>query len=568
MSGVVIFLLDAIAQFAYPAVSGPASEAPTSEACEEATRIAARACATSWSWLVAFSRMQSSASGRRTAASPQTWIPTSTFADLVFGPVCLAGATRSSSKSVMVRIGSGSELNIPGISLDISEGGVTPRCLRQGSPLRVLPVIQRRSASLAPMPSTSGGHGVGRGSLRVVSSWLWLITIGYLFEPSRVCWASSLLACVASPAPAASWEAFMGKYDTRLMKLRVVPAHTGSTGRCVSLSMKARMIATSLPALPLSNRCCPRATEELYMSRISAYRSRTPGRTSPSLLEGKSFWDARLQATAIPVARGGRTSAGASVHAYRVLAEASPGRRWIPTACPNSPVVAERQFTTAIAGISHCFRPTNGTSAWALFSALLMLRLCSTALSAMLVPTACLASVEMAACRTVFLECAARVQSTDTSSDWSASCQKMSIAWQSLSPCALPPLTTRLRFPVTRTDSFSSEKAPRRCLARLLISSDPYRSNATAACTSRSVSPESRRISRPRGCPVRYTTSVHALHTGSRACRPSTPLQTSRSTTELEPMALLIRQRSICASAREIAALSTEAEVSFVGLQL
>jgi hypothetical protein len=409
---------------------------------------------------------------------------------------------------------------------------------------------------------------VGSGSLRVASSWLRLATIGYLAESSRAYWSSSFLACAASPAPAASWEEFMAKYDTRLMKLRVVPAHTGSTGRCASLAMKARMIATSFPALPPRQRCFPRAASKLCRSRISAYRSRTPGMTAPSLLVGKSFWDARLQASAMPVSRGGRTSAGGSAQAYRVLAEASPGTRWIPTACPKSPVFTERQFTTATAGTSHCLRPTNGTRACALFSALLMLRPCSTALSATLVPSACLDSVEMAACRTVFLECAARVQSTDTSADWRASCQKMSIAWQSLSPCALPPLTARLRFPVTSTDSFSSEKASRRCRARLRISSDPYRSNATAACTSTSVSPESRRISRPRGWPVRYTISVHALQTGSSACLPSTPLQMSRRTTELVPIALLTRQRSSCASAREIAALSTEAEVSFTGLQL
>lgn len=210
-SGVVIFLLDAMAQFAYPAVSGPASEAPTSEAWEEAARITARACALNCRGLSAAARAQASASGRRVAASPHTCSPTSTLASFVFSPVFRTGSTRSSSKSVIVSTGSGSELEIPGISLESSDGGVTPRCFRQGSPLRVFAVIHRRSASFAPMPITRGGLGVGTGSLRVASLWLRPSSIVCLVRVAAPCRSSSRIASATSPSAAVSWEEFVQK---------------------------------------------------------------------------------------------------------------------------------------------------------------------------------------------------------------------------------------------------------------------------------------------------------------------------------------------------------------------
>lgn len=147
------------------------------EACDDATSSADLACITKSTGSRA-ALSASSVSGTLVAQSPQTCTQMEAFALFVRLPVTRSPSTLSISKSVMVRRGSGSVDMMSGTSLASSAEFENPRCLMQGSFLRDLPAIQRRSASFAQMPTASGDAGVHMGSVLMESHLLTVIRLG------------------------------------------------------------------------------------------------------------------------------------------------------------------------------------------------------------------------------------------------------------------------------------------------------------------------------------------------------------------------------------------------------
>ena len=189
--------------------------------------------------------------------------------------------------------------------------------------LRVLSDCQRRSASLAQMPTERADAGVQMGSERAEEFCETPMSMGKrslcgsLAEDTREC--KSFVSLTISAA-ARSCVELMHMYDTMLMKLRVVPAASVGMATSISASMNPGIVDDTLSPM-----------------RSSCMRSKTAGRRAVCSSRGMNLRTAWLQAIEMPMSLEGRTLLHARTHACTAVLAPSLSMRSKPHAVLYGP---------------------------------------------------------------------------------------------------------------------------------------------------------------------------------------------------------------------------------------
>lgn len=332
-------------------------------------------------------------------------------------------------KSVMVANGIGSLSMTAGISRVTSALVCTPSSNLHGSFLRERPCMHRLRSSFICRPFESRGAGVQYGSSRSDalhdSPRTVAVRVAVSHFPAFIARTFSCSAAASSASARETSHVCSCTVSIVLspMKERVTPPAALGNGRLVSDEMcRCRALMDHSPPAVSPPRKAPLVRTSDVRSRATrACRSSTPGTVLACSLRGHNSCTAWLHSTPTPAAAGGWTTSGGRLHACRAALRAALGTRAHASATPGSHAsygvgrVDSRTLIATTRGASRTVRLIKGWSAADERRALSTLMPAMTRLSAILVPSVCVSSVDCAASRAPDLVYATSVSSTDLS---------------------------------------------------------------------------------------------------------------------------------------------------------